>query len=66
MIKESQASRLLPAILARLDSSIVLDIDEDYYGVMKGSDLLQGINFTYIESFNDVLSSTFSVKNVQG
>ena len=66
MLTESQAPRLLPAILAKPDSSIILDIDEDYYGVMKGSDLLHGINFTYIQAFNEILESSFLVKNVNG
>ena len=37
-VRESSAAEVLPEILDESDDSIVLDIDEDYYGVMKGTD----------------------------
>lgn len=44
----------------------MLDIDEDYYGVMRGSDLLDGIDFSKIAAFDKLLGTIFTIKNIQG
>ena len=43
-----------------------MDIDEDFYGVMKGTELVPSVNFSTIEEFNDLLSEIFIIKNVKG
>ena len=66
IIKASAAANFIPKILDGTDSSIVLDIDEDFYGVMKGTELVPSVNFSTIEEFNDLLSKIFIIKNVKG
>jgi len=67
MVKSSQAPVILPSILAKTkDAPIILDIDEDYFGVMSGSDLLEGINFKLIGKFNELLADVFTIMNIKG
>lgn len=68
LVKSSQAASLLPMLFDRFgpQSSILLDIDEDFYGVMKGSVPLSGINFRHIISLNDLLADTFNVIDIHG
>ncbi|KAF6019264.1 hypothetical protein EB796_022433 [Bugula neritina] len=66
MVKSSQAPVILPSILAKTkDAPIILDIDEDYFGVMSGSDLLEGINFKLIGKFNELLADVFTIMNIK-
>ena len=68
MIKSSTASQRLPRLLAsfKSNSPVILDIDEDFYGVMNGSDLLKDIDFDTIDRFNELLAATFTVRSVTG
>ena len=65
-VRESSAAEVLPEILDESDDSIVLDIDEDYYGVMKGTDLVPSLDFAIILEFNALLKEVFIIKNVEG
>ena len=65
-VRESSAAEVLPEILDESDDSIVLDIDEDYYGVMKGTDLVPSLDFAIIWEFNTLLKEVFIIKNVEG
>ena len=65
-VRESSAAEVLPDILDESDDSIVLDIDEDYYGVMKGTDLVPSLDFAIIWEFNALLKEVFIIKNVKG
>ncbi|XP_067932663.1 uncharacterized protein [Watersipora subatra] len=65
MMKSSMAAAGLPETLetSTLPSSIMLDIDEDFFGVMKGSDSLGDVDFKLIEQFNNLLADTFTILN---
>ena len=65
-VRESSAAEVLPEVLDESDDSIVLDIDEDYYGVMKGTDLVPSLDFAIIWEFNTLLKEIFIIKNVKG
>ena len=65
-MRESSAAEVLPEVLDESDDSIVLDIDEDYYGVMKGTDLVPSLDFAIIQAFNTLLKEVFIIKNVDG
>ena len=65
-VRESSAAEVLPEVLDESDDSIVLDIDEDYYGVMKGTDLVPSLDFAIIREFNTLLKEVFIIKNVRG
>ena len=65
-VKESSAAEVLPEVIDESDDSIVLDIDEDYYGVMKGTDLVPSLDFAIIWEFNALLKEVFIIKNVKG
>ena len=65
-VRESSAAEVLPEVLDESDDSIVLDIDEDYYGVMKGTDLVPSLDFAIIREFNTLLKEVFIIKNVKG
>ena len=68
LIKSSTASKILPQILQTLPepSNILLDVDEDFYGVMNGSTLLADVDFELIEEFNQLLATIFTVLNTIG
>ena len=65
-VRESSAAEVLSEVLDESDDSIVLDIDEDYYGVMKGTDLVPSLDFAIILEFNTLLKEVFIIKNVKG
>ena len=65
-VRESSAAEVFPEILDESDDSIVLDIDEDYYGVMKGTDSVSSVDFEDILELNTLLKQFLLIKNVKG
>ena len=62
-VRESSAAEVLREVLDESDDSIVLDIDEDYYGVMKGTDSVSSVDFEDIVELN---TQFLIIKNVKG
>lgn len=44
----------------------ILDVDEDFYGVMRGSDMLGVLNFDHVFGLNHMLAKSLDVRTAQG
>ena len=65
-VREYLAVEVLPEVLDESDESIVLDLDEDYYSVMKGTDSVSSVDFEDILELNTLLKQVLLIKNVKG
>jgi len=45
---------------------VILDIDEDFFGVADGAALLPSIPWEHVAGFNKLLASTFRIESVIG